>query len=300
MFLFDRKNLTSIFSAALIAGFLVGTPVAAQSQENTGAVDGYNLSVNLSGGSLDGVNSAMLVGSLSTPIPYFTRFGFQLDLALGKYDGVSGTDSGGAAGHLFWRDPQIGMLGIFADFGNINAIHFGRLGFEGARYYGPWTIEVLLGMEFGQNVLTRFVDEVDISYNFNENFKVSVGQRLTSRGHMANIGFEKQFAAYENVSWSIYGVAEAGEDDFNQAFLGVKASYGSAGAKSLQERDRSQGVKVRLPRNLASITQCGKVDTPFRDPQWLYDIALVSQLNTKNCASKSEINALSSTGIFKP
>ena len=266
----------------------------------SGAVDGINASVSLSGGTLDGVANGMLVASVTAPLPYLSSLGFQLDVALGQYDGVSRSDSGGAAGHLFWRNPDVGMLGLFADFGNVTSFHFGRIGVEGAKYIGPWTIDVMLGMEFGQNVLTRFVDEVDVSYNFNENFKASIGHRLTSRGHMGNIGFEKQFYASQNVAWSMFGTAEAGEDDFSQVFLGVKAAYSANGAVTLQQRDRSRSVKIRLPRNLASITQCGKVDTPFRDPQWLYDLGLVSQLNTNYCASSSEINELSSTGIFKP
>jgi hypothetical protein len=242
----------------------------------------------------------MLVGSVATPLPYLSSLGFQLDLAIGKYDGVSGTDTGAAAGHLFWRNPDVGMLGAFADFGNINSLHYGRIGVEGAKYHGSWTLNVMFGMEFGQNVLTRFVDEVDISYHFNENFKASIGHRLTARGHLGNIGFEKQFYARKNIAWSVFGLAEAGEDNFTQAFLGVKASYGSKGAGSLQTRDRSKGVRIRIPRNLASITRCGEVDKPFRDPQWLYDIKLVSQLNNIHCASKSDINKRSSTGAFRP
>ena len=264
------------------------------------AVDGINGSLSLTGGSLGGAVDGLLVASVSAPVPYLASLGFQFDFASGRYDGVTGSVARAAAGHLFWRNPAVGMLGIFSDYGKLNSLHFGRLGIEGALYHGPWTIDGMLGMEFGQNVLTRFVDEIDISYNFNKNFKASVGHRITARGHMGNIGFEKQFAAYENVAWSIFGTAEAGEDDFSQAFLGVKASFGSNGAGSLEERDRSKGVKVRIPSNLASITQCGKVDTPFRDPQWLHDIKLVHQHNSTHCASKSDINKRSSTGIFKP
>ncbi len=264
------------------------------------AVDGVNATVQLTGGVLDGAANGMLVASVSTPLPYLQSLGFQLDLAIGQYDGVAGSDSGAAAGHLFWRNPEMGMLGAYADYGVINSFHFGRIGFEGSKYIGSWSVDVLLGMEFGQNVLTRFVDEVDISYNFNENFKVSIGHRLTSRGHMGNVGFEKQFYATENVAWSVTGLAEAGEDSFTQAFLGLKATFGRNGATTLQQRDRSRSVKVRIPRNLASITQCGNVDAPFRDPQWMYDVGLVSQLNTTHCASKTGIRKRSSTAIFNP
>ncbi len=265
---------------------------------SSAAVDGYNVNIQARMGTLDGIGNGMMVASISGPIPHFDSFGFQADFAVGVYDGNNISMSEAAAAHLFWRQPEIGMVGIYADFARLDPLHYGRLGFEGALYHGQWSIDALLGMEFGQNVKTRFFDEIDISYHFNEKFKASIGHRIISRGHVVNAGFEKQFSQHYGGIWSFFAEAEAGEDHFYRASAGLKVAFGTGSASTLMQRDRHSGVMVRIPRNLASITQCGRVDVPFRDPQWLYDLGLVSRLNSTTCGSKSYINGLSSTGIF--
>ncbi len=242
----------------------------------------------------------MVVGSVSSPILFFPSFGAQFDLAAGRYDGIVVSQSLAAAGHVFWRNPQIGMFGLYVDYGKLAPLHLGRLGIEAALYGDNWTIEALLALEFGQYVRTRLVDEIDISYYFNENFKASIGHRLTSRGNMVNAGFEKQFASFGGGAWSLFGEAEAGQDSFHRVSAGIRFAFGFGDAETLLQRDRANGVRIRIPRNLASITQCGFVDVPFSDPQWLHDIGLVSRLNTTTCGSKSYISGVSSTGIFNP
>jgi len=43
---------------------------------------------------------------------------------------------------------------------------------------------------FGQHFESEFIDEVDLSYYYTDNLRVSVGHRLTSRGHVGNLSFE--------------------------------------------------------------------------------------------------------------
>ena len=157
-------------------------------------------------------------------------------------------------------------------------------------------------MEFGQNVYTKFVDEIDVSYYVDDNTKVSLGHRFTARGNVINAGFEKQFGDMAGSALSVFAEAEAGEDDFYQVFAGIKASFGSGGAKTMIGRDRASGVRIRIPRNLASITQCANVDNPFPAPSWLTNIHLITPGSTTEtlCASKRSLNRVSSTGIFKP
>lgn len=271
-------------------------------QESNQAVDGYNGSLSVLGGSLDGAGNGMAVLSLSAPIPYFSSFGIQGDVAYGLYDGVNASSSAAAALHIFWRNPGVGMLGIYGDWGYLSPVHSGRLGIEASHYSGQWTFEGLFAMEFGQNVYTKFVDEIDVSYYVDDNTKISLGHRFTARGNVANLGFEKQFGDMAGSAWSVFGEAEAGEDDFYQVFAGIKASFGSSGAKSMIDRDRASSVRVRIPRNLASITQCANVDNPFPAPSWLTNIHLITpgSVTETLCASKRSLNRLSSTGIFNP
>jgi hypothetical protein len=157
-------------------------------------------------------------------------------------------------------------------------------------------------MEFGQNVYTKFVDEIDISYYLDENFKISAGHRFTARGNVANIGFEKDIGEKWGSQWSLYGEAEAGEDSFYQVFAGLKASKGTSGFKTLMARERGNTVRIRIPRNLASVTQCANLDDAFPAPNWLTDIHLITpgSMTETLCASKKSLNKLGHSGIFNP
>ena len=269
---------------------------------SSNAVDGINFSYGIVGGILDGKSNGMGLISLTAPIPYFSSFGIQGDLAYGIYDGNNASSSAAAALHIFWRNPGVGMLGIYGDWGYLSPVHSGRLGIEAAHYSGQWSIDGLFAMEFGQNVYTKFVDEIDVSYYVDNNTKISLGHRFTARGNVANIGFEKQFGELSGSAWSVFGEAEAGEDDFYQVFAGIKATLGSGTATTLIDRDRGANVRIRIPRNLASITQCADVDTPFAAPNWLTDLHLITpgSMTETLCASERSLNKVSTSGIFNP
>lgn len=229
------------------------TPVANQQP----AVDGVNFKFSAVTGAIGGYSNHMFLASVATPLRS-SQFGAQIDLGIGKYrhDYISA-----AAGlHLFWRDPGKGMIGIYGDWGYVNPEHAGRVGVEGALYGDRWSLDVFAGVQFGQHVMTEFVDEVDLSYYVTDNFKASIGHRLISRGHVANIGFE--FQPETMPGWSIYGEAETGEDGYHGVWAGMRYSFGTGGAKTLIERDRSADPIVRIPRNLASVTQCGDIPDP--------------------------------------
>lgn len=243
-------------TAAQSAEILDPTPIA----EQMPAVDGVNFKVSAVTGVIGGYANHMFIASVATPIPYFSQFGAQLDLGIGNYR--SDYISAAAGLHLFWRDPSIGMLGIYGDWGYVNPEHAGRVGIEGAYYSGPWTLDGVAGVTFGQHVLTQFFDEVDLSYYFTENLRGSVGHRLTTRGHVANVGFEYMPVLGAANGWSVYGEAEAGEDEYYGAWIGLRYSFGSSSANSLMERDRQADPKVRIPRNLASVTRCGDIQNP--------------------------------------
>ncbi len=244
------------------------------------AVDGINFKFGVETGVFDSYANHMFLTSISTPMPYFQQFGAQLDLGIGSYR--SDYISAAAGLHLFWRDPAVGMLGIYGDWGYVNPEHAGRVGIEGSLYNGNWTLDFLVGPQFGQHVNTRGVGEVDLTYYFNDNFKASLGYRLISRGSVGNVAFEymPEIGAYNG--WSLYGEAEAGEDDYYAARIGLRYSFGAASATNLMARDREAGVQVRIPRNLASVTQCGDLAVPRPKTWWRAEMSNL-------CGSKDEI-----------
>ena len=279
---------------AQAADLLDPTPVAQQTQSDfaLGAVDGLNFKFSVLGGAydrnvLDTASNFMFVGSIATPLSFISdNFGMQVDAAAGLYD--SDFASAAAGLHLFWRDPSRGMIGIYGDWAYVDPEHAGRVGGEVAFYDGPWSLDIFAGMQFGQHVFTEFVDEVDLSYYFTDNTRGSIGHRLTSRGHVGNVSFEHMFAN----GWSALGEVEMGEDEYVAGWGGLRYSFGSGSSTTLIERDRQGGVKTRIPRNIASVTQCGRLDVP--EPETSLRAAI-----TTLCSDEDEINSLSTAGIAK-
>lgn len=222
------------------------------------AVDGVNFKLSAVTGVIGGYSNHMFIASVATPMPFFPSFGIQLDLGVGEYR--HDYTSAAAGLHLFYRNPDTGMLGVYGDWGYVDNEHGGRVGVEGAIYNGRWSLDALAGVRFGQHYETEFFDEVDLSYYFTDNFRGSVGHRLISRGHVANVGFE--YMPDNIAGWSVFGEAEAGEDNYSGAWVGLRYSFGNSSASTLIERDRTADPIVRIPRNLASLTRCGDIANP--------------------------------------
>lgn len=262
-----KQLIRSAVAALAFAGFWAASAEAAEHltdptpmAHQSAAVDGLNFQASVLTGVVGGYSNHMFQATVATPFPYFNQFGAQLDLAIGSYR--SSYTSAAAGLHLFWRDPSVGLLGIYGDWGYVNPEHAGRVGIEAALYQGNWSVDALAGVTFGQHVDTEFFDEVDLSYYFTPDFKGSVGHRFTTRGNVGNIGFEYLASNGTASGWSLFGQAEAGEDDYYGAWIGLRYAFGGPSASSLIERDRQSGAMVRIPRNLASVTRCGDIPNP--------------------------------------
>jgi hypothetical protein len=180
--------------------------------------------------------------------------GVQLDLTAGRWDGRTAAASGL---HIFWRNPNMGLLGAYGDWAYNSPQHGGRVGAEFAVYLDRFTIDGVLGGAFGQDIETRFFDEVDLNYYVTDDLRASIGHRWTSRGHVGNAAVEWKLPV-DGASISLFAEGEFGQDDYSAAFAGVRISFGSNGSKSLIEEDRNSHTRTRIPRNLASISNCTK------------------------------------------
>ncbi len=302
-----KKTLSALFVSLAVTG---GVPQSVFAQQASidparisdqplssggGAVDATNWELSVSGGAfqrnvLGSASNFMFTASVATPLPFISSdFGVQVDAGAGVYDG--NFTSAAAGLHIFHRDSSTGLIGIYGDWAYVNPEHAGRVGIEAAIYNGPWSLDVLAGLQFGQHVESEFIDEVDLSYYFTENFRGSIGHRLISRGNVANVSFEHLLSDVGYDGWSVFGEFEAGEDNYVAGFGGVRYALGST-ATTLIYRDRGSNVQVRIPRNIASVTQCGDLDVPR-------PATSLRGEQSNLCASEAEINAVSSTGIVK-
>ncbi|MBI1212788.1 MAG: hypothetical protein GC190_15095 [Alphaproteobacteria bacterium] len=97
-------------------------------------------------------------GGGSVNIPYNEWVNLQLDAwgSASLDNGPSGSGSFfggfGADAHVFWRDPEVGAIGVFAALGRVNGGSFSssnyaawEAGLEGEYYCGNWTLRAQLG-----------------------------------------------------------------------------------------------------------------------------------------------------------
>lgn len=254
---------TSLFSALLIANaaiaadlYIEGTPVEPTVLP---AVSGINGKIAVQGGSFDEEGFGLITGSLSAPLG--DPFGVQIDAMAGVRDGDF---IGGGGGHLFWRNPAHGLLGVYGAYTHRDDIdgYVARLGVEGEYYWENWTAKVLVGVEFvdSDNPLLTAEDEsffalADISYYANENLQLSVGHRYISERNALALGVEYQLNQTVFASGvSLFAEARIGEDDYQAAWGGVRFYFGED--KSLMRRHREDDPDFLGDEDLFGLEDC--------------------------------------------
>jgi hypothetical protein len=127
-------------SGLLAAIVLIVTADAATAQTNC-AVSEINGKVSNSGGNINSEASDVFNASISLPVT--RHFGFQADAL---YSRIDKDDYFGGAAHLFWRDPQIGLLGLTGGYIYQDRASTYQIGFEGAYYFHRITFGFFAGV----------------------------------------------------------------------------------------------------------------------------------------------------------
>ena len=113
------------------------------------AVDGINY--KYSGGFVGGRNNAKFVtGSVTFPIGH--RFGLQIDgvgaeVSTNLYGNVPVY---AAAAHAFWRDPEIGLLGMYGDYARVDlgsGYDVYTAGVSGAIFLDRFSVDAVVGAQ---------------------------------------------------------------------------------------------------------------------------------------------------------
>jgi hypothetical protein len=180
---------------------------------------------NLSGG-LGGVG-----GTIVAPLAH--AYGLKLSGLVGGWEGEA--FYGGAA-HLFWRDPAIGLLGVYGSYTRTDAgsAALGRLAVEFQRYLGQYSIEGQIGWE-GVDVSSNLFTRLDLGYYLNENLKLRIGHRYTDERHLLAVGAESLFRTAGNHALSGFVEGRFGKD-YTVAWAGLRLYFGAD--KSLIRRHR--------------------------------------------------------------
>ncbi len=218
------------------------------------AVSGLNFKLEGAGGVFNGSGAGYGAGAIAVPLG--PRFGLQLDAIAG----VRGSDIFlGAAAHGFWRDPSIGLLGLYGSITHIDGTpkysnnnktgaNVVKAGVTGELYLGRFSLEGLVGWQTG-DVKSRFFDNVNFAFYPTDDWRVSVGHRYDNGRNAGAFGTEFQLPLNIGSSgMSLFAEARYGEDNYKAAFGGVKFYFG-AGDKSLMRRHREDDPQIYLPED---------------------------------------------------
>jgi hypothetical protein len=272
------RLLSSIMVAGVVGGMALGhTPAGAADlrvlQTSTPvpgygpAVDGLNGKAEFFGGSLS--NLSLWAGAGAVSIPLAGQYGLQIDGMLGNLgsDGI-----GGVGGHLFWRNPASGLLGIYASHthwdraGGLGITHVGA---EAAAYLGRMTIGVVAGVETGNSqsetangiittfdVHTRFWDKLDFSYYPVDDLKLSIGHRHFGGRNAGALGAEWGFGIGRGMMASLFAEGRVGEQDYKGIWGGLKVYFGQRD-KTLIRRHREDDPDILMPETTGGASNSG-------------------------------------------
>jgi hypothetical protein len=235
------------------------------------AVDGFNTKFDAFGGSLAKRSLYGAEGVLSVPLAQ--RYGLQVEGAGGS---LGGSGFGSVGGHLFWRDPRVGLLGAYASYTRWNAfggVNLAKVGGEAAWYAGNWSLDGVAGVESGSrkidisngltttiNLDTRAFDHITASYYATENFKLSAGHIYTGGRHALSLGTEFGFALNGGTMAAVFAEGRLGSASSNGVWGGLKVYFGQR-EKSLMRRHREDDPPTTTTNNLDGLAN-GTSSTP--------------------------------------
>lgn len=227
-----RRGLTRTAigaGAASLLGLTAAIPAAAKGP----AVSEPNVSAILAGKLFDanhfGQPSPWGGAGLKGTIPLGESFGFQADAAIGTFG------YWGLGGHVFWRDPEHGLIGAFTSFERNNNSTMNRFGGEAEVYLGNATIRGTAGQQTGTE--TGFFGNLDVIFYTSPNFALKGGILRDPTQTFGHAGFEWQPAFSALPGMSVFVDGQFGVADRTQLMAGLTYHFGGVG-KTLIDRDR--------------------------------------------------------------
>ncbi len=252
------------------------------------AVSGPNFKLDAFGGWADAssptedYDEGLYGVGASFAAPIGKRFGVQIDGLIGAF----GDDPFySVAGHGFWRDPSVGLLGIYGSWtyfdrgswpflGIGSGVEVSRIAFEGELYRGNFTIRTLLGLETG-DVDDGLYANLDFSWYATPDAKLSIGYRHSAAGSALALGGEWLMPAnFGGARPSLFAEARIGEESHHAVWGGLRVYFGQSQTLIDKHRyDDPEGVEPDLfaaqdlvgeldgQNEVAKIAACGSSPT---------------------------------------
>jgi hypothetical protein len=192
----------------------------------------------------------------------------QIDVQAGS---LGGDGFGGIAGHLFWRNPGHGLLGMYVShthWSRFDGASVTHVAAEGEYYWQRWTLQGIAGIEFGNSatnatssvattaqagaipgvtttstflegydVKTRFFDQINLKYYWRDNWATYIGHRYMGGRNAFALGTEWAFPVSTTMLASAFVEGRLGSGDFQGIWGGLRVYYGQHD-KTLIQRHR--------------------------------------------------------------
>lgn len=225
---------------------------------NYNAVSTVNAKFDIAGGYEWGDKfSNHALGKISGAIafPIGPEFGVQIDASAAA---TRGDWVGALGGHAFWRNPSIGLLGIYADGFTTQvprgSLNVARLGVEGEYYFDRFRLSGIAGVESGDRTKSRaFVDAL-ASWYVQDDLRLYAGYSNTFAGSQGRAGLEYQLPPSSGWgNFALFGEGRIGEHGYASVLGGVRVYFGES--KSLWRRHREDDPEIWSNENYAAASQ---------------------------------------------
>lgn len=240
-------RLASALAAAAVVVAAAGT-VAADGP----AVSDVNAKISSFGGGVGAGGDRDGIGGLAASItaPLTHAFGVQLDAA---YARIGDNNFGNAGAHVFWRDPSVGLLGVYTGFAVLDAaggVTIGRSGLEAQYYANLFTIDTAGGIEYGD--VHKGYGRARLQLYPTDDVMLRGGWLYEGR-NLGTAGAEYQFANTARAGYSVFVDGNVGGDSTYSVIGGFKVTFGES--MSLKDRHRRQDPDSYAPLDLQITTQ---------------------------------------------
>ena len=223
------------------------------SAQSAPAVSSINSKASIFSGD-DGLSG--ILGSVTFPLSH--SWGAQVDIATANHDFG---DISFVGGHLFWRQPETGLLGIL---GSKHLSSFGdtdELGFQAEKFFTNFTLRTELGYQSysrgvlnvsnGQSLSPEVIRNSRGRLSEDEHFWALKGnwyltdeivayvttERSIGRNGDTSIGFEWQIGSADQAGYSIYSEVKDVDGQGKQSMIGLRVYFD--GKKNLKMRHRT-------------------------------------------------------------
>jgi hypothetical protein len=243
----SMKRAAFLLSGTIAAG-MYGSVSLAADIEATGplpAVSGPNGKVEIGGGwsDIDDLgDDEVFRGGAAFSMPVGDMFGIQADLtALDAY----GDTAIGGAGHLFTRDPNSYLLGVYGGYVDVGSTDAWYVGPEAELYLDNISIEAVGGfMDFSGVSGTDFYAMGKVALYATDNLRLSVGASTVADFESANAGLE-WFMGDTGLPLSLTVEGQLGEDGYTSVLAGLSLYFGGED-KSLIRRHREDDPRLHF------------------------------------------------------